>query len=119
MTAKDQNLYKAVLQNISNLIPQFQPAVSMSDWEVAPRNAVQETNLMYKIMDVGSISASAFDRKQKLGLAQIFAENQGFAAYGCTLFNCYPFLPTNLIQQTYNLLKSPNLPDTTKFNHKI
>ena len=82
MTAKDQNLYKAVLQNISNLIPQFQPAVSMSDWEAAPRNAVKETYPI--VQNYGCwfhFSQRIWQKTQKLGLTQTFAENQGFATY--------------------------------------
>ena len=82
MTAKDQNFYKAVLQNISNLIPQFQPAMSMSDWEAAPRNAVKET--YPNVQNYGCwfhFSQRIWQKTQKLGLAQTFAENQGFATY--------------------------------------
>ena len=42
MTAKDQNLYKALLNDIRKLITQFQREVTMSDWKAAPRNAVKE-----------------------------------------------------------------------------
>ena len=42
MTAKSQDLYKAVLESICAKIPQFKPVASMSDWELAARNAIKE-----------------------------------------------------------------------------
>ena len=42
MTAKSQELNKAVLESISAKIPQFKPLASMSDWEPTARNAIKE-----------------------------------------------------------------------------
>ena len=39
LTGKSQELYESILLKIQNLIPQFHPKVSMSDWELAARNA--------------------------------------------------------------------------------
>ena len=42
MTGKNEELYKAVLIHINQLLPQLQPTTSMSDWEAAPRKALKE-----------------------------------------------------------------------------
>ena len=110
MTAKDQNLYKAVLNDILKLIPQFQPEVTMSDWEAAPRNAVKE--IYPNVKHYGCwfhFSQRVWQRTQKLGLVETFTENQEFATYVRCLM-AIPFLPSDLIQETYNNLKSPDLP---------
>ena len=104
MTAKDQNLYKAVLNDIRNLIPQFQPEVTMSDWEAAPRNAVKE--IYPNVKHYGCwfhFSQRVWQRTQKLGLVETFTENQEFATYVRCLM-AIPFLPSDLIQETYNHL---------------
>ena len=44
MTAKNQELYTAVLEKIQSKIPLFKAVASMSDWEPAPRNAIKEVN---------------------------------------------------------------------------
>ena len=71
MTAKDQNLYKAVLNDIRRLIPQFQPEVTMSDWEAAPRNAVKE--IYPNVKNYGCwfhFSQRVWQKTQKLGLVE-------------------------------------------------
>ena len=109
MTAKDQNLYKAVLNDIRKLISQFQPEVTMSDWEAAPRNAVKE--IYPNVKNYGRwfhFSQRVWQKTQKLGLVETFTENQEFATYVRCLM-AIPFLPSDLIQETYNLFKSPDL----------
>ena len=49
MTAKSQNLYQAVLENISVNIPLFQPSSTMSDWEPPPRNAFRNVYPQMKV----------------------------------------------------------------------
>ena len=57
MTAKSQDLYQAILENISVNIPLFQPSSSMSDWEPAARIAFRNV--------AGFISLSEFGLKHK------------------------------------------------------
>ena len=60
MTTKSQALYIAVLERISSKVPHFKPSASMSDWEIAPRNALKEVFLKLESMVVGFIIRSVF-----------------------------------------------------------
>ena len=49
MTAKSQDLYHAIFENISVNIPLFQPSSSMSDWEPAARIAFRNVYPQMKV----------------------------------------------------------------------
>ena len=110
MTSKDQGLYTAVLNRIVNLVPQFQPTISMSDWEAAPRNALKE--VYPNINNYGCwfhFSQRVWQKTQKLGLVDTFNENHEFSTYIRYLM-AIPFLPASLIKPTFTLIQSPTLP---------
>ena len=115
MTNKDQELYKAVLHEIRTLVPHFQHLVSMSDWEAAPRNAFKEA--YPNVRNFGCwfhFTKRIWQKTQKIGLAQTYYENHDFATYVRCLM-AIPFLPANAIEQTYNLLQSPDLSDNRDY----
>ena len=90
MTAKDQNLYKAVLNDIRKLIPQFQPEVTMSDWEAAPRNAVKE--IYPNVKNYGCWFHFSQRVNSKTRTSRDFHREPGVCNI-CTLFNGYSFSP--------------------------
>ena len=93
-----------ILNDIRKLIPQFQPEITLSDWEAAPRNAVKE--IYPNVKHYGCwfhFSQRVWQRTQKLGLVETFTDNQEFATYVRCLM-AIPFLPSDLIQETYNHL---------------
>ena len=45
LTGKSEQLYDTLLLNIREIVPQFQPQNSMSDWEQATRNAVKRISM--------------------------------------------------------------------------
>ena len=49
LTGKNQPLYQAILETISQNIPHFRPLASMSDWEDTSRNAFREIYPQVKI----------------------------------------------------------------------
>ena len=48
MTGNDQQLYDNVLEMIRYFLHQFNPKTEMSDWEIAPRNAIKRLIPMSK-----------------------------------------------------------------------
>ena len=76
MTAKSQELYKAVLESISAKIPHFRPVASMSDWEPAARNAINEVYPQITVYGCWFHYTQCIWRKtQKLGLSNAFKNN--------------------------------------------
>ena len=116
MTAKTQELYKAVLESISAKIPQFKPEFSMSDWEPAARNAIKEVHPQIKIYGCWFHYTKCIWRKiQKLGLANTFKNNIEIQAFLRQLM-AIPFLPVSLINSTYSLLQIPIVSDAERNN---
>ena len=65
LSAKTQELYKAILENIVIHIPQLKPIASMSHWEPAARNDLEKYFLELMFTGVGFIILNAFGRKPK------------------------------------------------------
>ena len=107
MTGKEGQLYTAVLDNISSLIPQFQPKLCMSDWEPAPRNSMKEVYPNVKIYGCWfHFTQCIWTKTQKLGLVKSFREHQQLATYIRHLM-AIPFLPACHILSTFTFLESP------------
>ena len=76
MTTKSQALYIAVLERISSKVPHFKPSASMSDWEIAPRNALKEVFPQIGIYGCWFHYTQCIWRKtKKLGLSHSFKTN--------------------------------------------
>ena len=76
LTAKNQELYQAVLESLKENIPLFTPIASMSDWEPASRNAFDKFIPKLGSLDVGSIIPSELGAKHKsLGLFKSLRTN--------------------------------------------
>ena len=107
MTGKDEELYKAIMINIRSLLPELNPTSSMSDWESAPRIAL---NIFYpNTLILGCwfhFTQRIWSKVQKFGLVKTFKENNEFASYIRKLMSV-PFLPASLIQPTYSFLQLP------------
>ena len=72
MTAENQDLYQAVLENIRESIPHFQPQASKSDWEPAARNAFKEAHPQMKLVQsisntIGNINIDVHQLIQTIG----------------------------------------------------
>ena len=97
----------AIMINIRSLLPELNPTSSMSDWESAPRNAL---NIVYpNTLILGCwfhFTQRIWSKVQKFGLVKTFKENNEFASYIRKLMSV-PFLPASLIQPTYSFLQLP------------
>ena len=114
MTAKSQDLYKAVLETICAKIPQFKPVASMSDWELAARNAIKEVYPLITIYGCWFHYTQCIWRKtQKLGLSNAFKNNFQIQTFVRQLM-AIPFLPASLIVPTHSFLEIPRVNDTEK-----
>ena len=107
MTGKNEELYKAILIHIHQLLPELQPTTSMSDWEAAPRKALKEVFPNIKLFGCWfHFTQRIWYKTQKLGLTESFKDNIEVARYIRQLMSI-PFLPASLIHPTYSLLQFP------------
>ena len=113
LTAKNQELYQAVLESLKENIPQFTPIASMSDWEPASRNAFKEIYPQMRIFGCWfHYTQRIWGKTQKLGLSQEFRDNPLVGNFIRHLM-AIPFLPASLISPTYTFLQLPTLESTT------
>ena len=109
MTAKSQDLYQAILENISVNIPLFQPSSSMSDWEPAARIAFRNVYPQMKVYGCWfHFTQRIWMKTQKVGLSKSFRDSHEVATFIRQLM-AMPFLPASLITPTYNFLQLPTL----------
>ena len=107
LTSKKEELYHAVLNKISNMIPQLHPTTA--DWETGARNALKEEYPTTKLSGCWLHYTQAIWRRiQMAGLIQVFRENKEFTALIRNLM-AIPFLPPYLILSTYSQLQVPSL----------
>ena len=112
MTAKSQDVYQAVLENISIRLPHFKPLASMSDWEPAARNAIKEVFPHIKVYGCWfHFTQRIWMKTQKLALSQGFRNNHEITKYIKQLM-AIPFLPSSLINPTFGFLQIPTLEQT-------
>ena len=105
MTVKSQDLYKAVLEDISVKIPQFKPQSSMLDWEPAARNAIKEMYPQIAICGCWFHYTQCIWRKiQKLGLSSTFKNDIRVQTFVKQLM-AIPFLPASLINPDYSCIQ--------------
>ena len=73
MTAKSQELYSSLLEQLVTRLPEFKPVASMSDWERAPRNAIAEVFPHIRVFGCFfHYTQCIWAKVQKLGLVQDF-----------------------------------------------
>ena len=107
LTGKNQRLYQAILETISENIPHFRPLASMSDWEDASRNAFRETYPQVKIYGCWfHFTQRIWAKTQKLGLVEGYRNKREIEKYIKQLMSI-PFLPAALIIPTFNYLQVP------------
>ena len=107
MTTKSQALYIAVLERIK--VPHFKPSASMSDWEIAPRNALKEVFPQIGIYGCWFHYTQCIWRKtQKLGLSHSFKTNSEVSTF-VRLLMTIPFLTASLISPTYSCIELPEI----------
>ena len=76
MTAKTQDLYRAVLESLITHIPAFKPVASMSDWERGSRNAFKDVFPQIRIYGcLFHYTQCIWAKVQKLGLTNGFKSN--------------------------------------------
>ena len=82
MIGKEQGLYICILKSIRDLIPQFKPTTSMSDWEIAPRNAFKD---IYPEVHITGcwfhFPQRIWHATQKLGLVQSFNTKEDLSTF--------------------------------------
>ena len=98
-----EGLYIAVLHKLKLMIPQLQQTNGMSDWEQASRNAFKLVYPGSKMNGCLSHYTQVIWRTQKAGLVQSFREIPEVLSFLSNL-SAIPFLPPDLIHQTYSLL---------------
>ena len=102
---KSQDLYQAILENISVNIPLFQPSSSMSDWGPAARIAFRNVYPQMKVYGCWfHLTQRIWMKTQKLGLSQSFRNSHEVATFIGQLM-AIPFLPGSLIAPTYSFLQ--------------
>ena len=109
LSAKTQELYKAIFENIAIHIPQLKPVASMSDWESASRNAIREVFPGINVYGCWfHYSQRIWAKTQKLGLSHGFKNTPEITRFIRQLM-AIPFLPAPLIYPTYTLISTPTL----------
>ena len=80
LTNKDEELYRAVLEKIREIIPQLEPGVVKSDWEQEARNAFKQVYPGIRLNECWFHYTQAIWRKtQKCGLASTIEEIPNWA----------------------------------------
>ena len=109
LSAKTQELYKAILENIVIHIPQLKPIASMSDWEPAARNAFREVFPGINVYGCWfHYTQRIWAKTPKLGLSHGFKNNPEITRFIRQLM-AIPFLPASLIYPTFTLISTPTL----------
>ena len=109
LSAKTQELYKAILENIFIHIPQLKPVASMSDWESAPRNAIREVFPGINVYGCWfHYTQRIWAKTPKLGLSHGLKNNPEITRFIRQLM-AIPFLPAPLIYPTYTMISTPTL----------
>ena len=116
MTRKTERLYEAVLITIRRLIPEFNPAFAIGDFEEASRNALE--SIIPSITIIGCwfhFTKAIFEKVQKLGLSKLYKQNQFFSIWIRRIM-ALPLLPEEDILPVYLSMARPSndLNDTEK-----
>ena len=109
LTGKSQELYESLMVKIQSLIPHFHPDVSMSDWEMAARNAFKSTFHGIRLKGCWfHYTQRIWKHVQKANLKHSYSNNveiQNFVRYIMAL----PFLPPDTILQIFNQIDTLDL----------
>ena len=109
LTGKSQELYESLLVKIQSLISHFHPDVSMSDWEMAARNAFKSTFHGIRLKGCWfHYTQRIWKHVQKANLKHSYNNNveiQNFVRYIMAL----PFLPPYTILQIFNQIDTLDL----------
>ena len=107
MTAKSEQLYRAVLSALHGFIPNFRPTLSLCDFEKASRNAF--TTIFPNIILVGywfHYTKAVYEKVPKLGLGKLYKISKVFKTWIYQLISL-PFLVEEDIQPTYLTINLP------------
>ena len=107
MTAKNEQLYTAVIAAVRDYIPEFNPSIVMCDFEKASRNAF--ISLFPYANIVGCwfhFTKALYEKVQKLGLGKLYQVNKEFKNW-IHLLMSLPFLPEEEIRPTYLAIHLP------------
>ena len=100
LTGKSEQLYDTLLLKIREIVPQFQPQNSMSDWEQAARNAVKKIFNGIKLQGCWfHYTQRIWKKLQKTNLVSTYINNVEFHNYVRCIM-ALPFLPPDVIQST-------------------
>jgi hypothetical protein len=105
MTTKTEAAYLALFEKLTDLLPQFNPATAMGDFEPASRNAIQE---VFPEIEMRScffhFSQAVFRKIITLGLTTAFKDNHGFNRWAKAVMSL-PLLPSENMFPTWNVLE--------------
>ena len=107
MTAKNEQLYRAVISAVRTYIPEFNPSIVMCDFEKASRNAFISVFPYANIVGCWfHFTKAVYDKVQKLGLGKLYRVNKEFKNW-IHLLMSLPFLPEEEIRPTYLAIHLP------------
>ena len=107
MSAKNEQLYTAVISAVRTNIPKFNPSIVICDFETAPRNAFKFVFPYANIVGCWfHCTKAVYNKVQKLGLGKLYRVNKEFKNW-IHLLMSLPFLPEEEIRPTYLAIHLP------------
>ena len=114
MTDKGEELYTAVVLEVKEILPQLQPAITMSNCERGSRNAFKQVYPGTTIYGCWFHYSQVISRHiQKFGLVSSYRNIPELAVFVRQIM-ANPFLPCDLLHSTYSCLQLPMLPHNEK-----
>ena len=109
MTNKSEELYKACINRVVEIIPCFKPDVAVSDFEIAPRNAFQSQFPHIHITGcLFHYTQAIWNGVRKSKLASVYSTNYDFMKWiRCIM--ALPLLPQDKIPSIFNILEDQRL----------
>ena len=102
--------YTKIADKTRSSTPRFKPASSISDWELAPRNAIKEIHPTAQIHGIGSILLKEYGLKPPNLVYLRISSKPGNNIFYQTV-DGDPFLPATLILPIYSSPQTPDLPN--------
>ena len=79
MSAKNEELYTAVLSAVHSFIPEFDPSIAVCDFEKAPRNAFKTVFPYANIIGCWfHFTQAVYHKVKELGLCKLYKVNKEF-----------------------------------------
>ena len=113
MTSKNEQLYKAVLLSLKDILPNFNPSTAMCDFEKSSRNAFRSVYPSINLIGCWfHFTKAIYDKIKKFALCKLYKHNKAFKKWIYQIMSL-PFLPEEEIRPTYSTLSLSLLGLTT------